>query len=231
MATYWTWAQIKAKVEFDLDLQDEIFIQPQELSGYGNEAIDEAEAEIHAIYEDYFLTSAPLDLQTGISEYPLPTDIYAHKIRGIIYSSGGITFQIPRIRDWNKFIKMALEMQYPATTTYSYIIKNASALIGPRIILFPPARETSSSVATLWYLRNANRIVDDDSICDIPEFVSFVIQFIKVRCYEKEGHPNLQFATLALQKQRELMIETLTDMIPDGDNNVEMDLTSYEEMN
>lgn len=231
MATYWTWAQIKAKVEMDLDLQDEGFIQQDELLGYANEAIDEAEAEIHTIYEDYFLTSTPLALVTDEDEYALPSDIYAHKIRAIIYKSGDTIFPIVRIKDWNKFMKMAYETTYPATVTYKYIIKNASAAAGPKIVLFPPARETTSSLATIWYLRNANRLTGDSSVCDIPEFVNFVIQFIKVRCYEKEGHPNLQFAVGALQKQRELMIETLSDMVPDGDNSIEMDLTMYEEMN
>lgn len=231
MATYWTWSDIKSKVEMDLDLQDETFIQPDELLGYANEAIDEAEAEIHSIYEDYFLTSSPVSLVSGTSEYSLPSDIYAHKIRGIVYRSGDIMFQVPRIKDWNKFLKMAYETQYPATTTYKYIIKNESAVVGPKIVLFPSARETSASVMTVWYLRNANRLTSLTSICDIPEFVNFVIQFTKVRCYEKEGHPNLQFAVQALQKQRQLMVETLSDMVPDGDTSIEMDITAYEEMN
>lgn len=231
MATYWTWKEIKDKVRRDLDLIEETFISSDEMLGYANEAIDEAEAEIHAIYEDYFLTSSAVSLVSGTSEYSLPSDIYAHKIRGIVYTSGDIIFQVPRIRDWNKFLKMAHETQYPDTTRYCYIIKNASAASGPKIVLFPQARETSSTVMTVWYLRNANHLVDDDSICDIPEFVNFVIQFIKARCYEKEGHPNGDMAIGVLERQRKLMVETLTEMVPDGDSTIEMDLTSYEEMN
>ena len=51
---YWTLGQIKAKVKRDLDIESEVFIQPDELIEYINDAIDEAESEIHSLYEDYF---------------------------------------------------------------------------------------------------------------------------------------------------------------------------------
>ena len=46
---YWTWAQVKTKIMNDLDLNEETFIRPSELLEYCNEAIDEAEAEIHTL--------------------------------------------------------------------------------------------------------------------------------------------------------------------------------------
>lgn len=227
---YWTWAEIKDKVERDLDLQDETFIQDEEMLGYANEAIDEAEAEILTLYEDYFLTSANLALVTGTSEYSLPSDIYATKIRSIIYRSGSLIFPITKIKEWNKFEAIAFETTYPATQTYKYILKNPSAAAGYKIVLYPPAMETSASNVTIWYIRNANRLTSLTDTCDIPEFVQFVIQYIKVRCYEKEGHPNLQFAVQALEKQRSMMVQTLGDMIPDGDSEIQKDFSYYEEM-
>lgn len=229
--TYWTWAQIKDKVERDLDLQDETFIQDEEMLGYANEAIDECEAEILTLYEDYFLTSANLALVTGTSEYSLPSDIYATKIRSIIYRSGSLIFPITKIKEWNKFEAIAFETAYPATQTYKYILKNPSAAAGYKIVLYPPAQETSATNVTIWYIRNANRLTALTDTCDIPEFVQFVIQYVKVRCYEKEGHPNLEFSVQALEKQRAMMVQTLGDMIPDGDSEIQKDFSYYEEMN
>jgi hypothetical protein len=67
----------------------------------------------------------------------------------------------------------------------------------------------------------------DASICDIPEFINFIYQYIKVRVYEKERNPNAQGAIAILQQQRELMQSTLGTMVPDADNTIEMDISSY----
>lgn len=224
---YWTWGEIKTKVQQDLDLEEELFITPSELLAYGNEAVDEAEAEIHSIYEDYFLTKSAITLVQGQSEYDLPTNIYANKIRGIIYRNGTTWYPVMRIRDWKKFEKYTSDVVNQSTADYQYMIINSTAG-SPKVLLSPSARE-SGNYLTMWHLRNANRFTVDADICDIPEFVSFVIQFIKVRCYEKEIHPNADKAVAILQQQRELMKETLSTMVPDADNTIELDLSSYEE--
>ena len=57
---YWEWSEIRTKIEQECDLEDEDFVRRDELLAYCNEAIDEAEAEIHSLYEDYFLKKADL---------------------------------------------------------------------------------------------------------------------------------------------------------------------------
>lgn len=227
---YWTYGEIKTKVEKDLELQDESFISGDELLSYYNEAVDDAESHIHTIYEDYFLTSATLPLVEGQSEYSLPTDIYANKVRSIVYAANNIIFPIRRLKDFKKFETAALANTYQTPYRYHYLIKNPSAAAGIKLVLYPPAQETSSSHVTIWYLRNATRATTVSDVCDIPEFVSYVIQFMKVKCLEKEGHPNLAFATQTLDYLRKQMVETLSEMAPDADNEIEYDLTAYEEM-
>jgi hypothetical protein len=227
MSTYFTWAQIKAKVQADLGIEDEVFVTEAELMSYCNEAIDEAEAEIHGLYEDYFLNKSTLTLVQGTSDYVLPTDIYAHKIRRIIYQHGANIYAVERLKDWKKFEEKALTDYYPSTAYYAYIILN-SAAGAPKISLVPTAQE-SGAYMTVWYIRNATRMTADASICDIPEFINFVYQYIKCRVYEKEMNPNAQAAVAILQQQRTLMQETLGTMVPDADNTIEMDLSSYEE--
>ncbi len=66
---------------------------------------------------------------------------------------------------------------------------------------------------------------------DIPEAANYILQFMKVRCYEKEGHPNLTMAMAALQKEEADLQAALAEMIPDTENEIEMDMTFYTDMN
>ena len=225
---YWTWAEIKAKVRKELDLEAEVFIEESELLEYANEAIDEAEAEIHALYEDYFLTSASISLVANTEEYDLPSDIYAHKIRRIVYRNNSTVYEVERLRDWRKFEKKHVADVFSTSDLYTYFLRNTTPG-SPKIIWVPKARETGPN-AELWYIRNANRLLVDADVCDIPEFITFIFDYMRVRVYEKEGHPLLQQAEARLQRRRALMQGVLSNMIPDAMNEIEADMTMYEEM-
>lgn len=227
---YWTYAEIKDKVQKDLGIEQEEFVVESELIGYCNEAIDEAEAEIHTIYEDYFLARGTIDFVQGTELYSLPTDIYANKIRGIMFKNNGIVYPLDQIRFSDKFEDIMVNQEFNDSSRYRYLLLNSSATDGVQIQVVPAPRDNITGALTIWYLRNANRIVDDTSLCDIPEFVHFVIQYIKLRVYEKEGHPNMQLAARLVDQQRRQMVSTLTNMIPDGDNEIEQDLSFYEDM-
>jgi len=131
------------------------------------------------------------------------------------------------MRDWKKFEKYEIARTFETSDIYEYFILNDVAG-APKIILTPKAREDGPH-ATLWYIRQANRLENPEDICDIPEFVNFLFQYVKVRIYEKEAHPNAQQARIDLQQQRNLMNGTLTTAIPDADNKLELDMSSYEE--
>lgn len=225
---YWTWAEIKAKVRKELDLEAEVFIEDSELLEYANEAIDEAEAEIHSLYEDYFLTSTPISLVNGTSDYDLPSDIYAHKIRRLVYRNNSTVYEVERLKDWRKFEKKHVADIFSTSDLYTYFLKNSTAG-SPQIVVVPQARETGANME-LWYLRNANRLEATTDVCDIPEFITFIFDYMRVRVYEKEGHPLLQQAEARLQRRRALMQGTLASMIPDAMNEIEPDMTMYEEM-
>lgn len=232
MARYWTLAEIREKIVQDLDLEGEVFIQPNELRNYINQAIDEAEAEIHGAYEDYFLSDYFVPLVADEQRYSLPDDIYAHKIRKIIFSDDqSKTYEVSRIPDSQKFQDIALTERFRSTEFYRYLITNET-IGNPTIYFVPAIRESdvSPSRMRVWYLRNANRLESETDVCDIPEFVHFVIAYAKLQCYVKEMHPNMAYWERHTERQRRLMIDTLTTMIPDGDNRIEPDMTSYEEL-
>ena len=225
---YWTLSEIKNKIKNDLALHSEVFIDPEELVGYINEAIDECEAEIHSLYEDYFLAMATVTLSTSTDTYNLPEDIYAHKIRRVVYKNGSTIYEIPRIRELSKFLDYEVSRQYVGTCDYKYFIYNKTPG-SPQLLITPPARESGEYVR-VWYLRQANRLEDDTDVCDVPEFVSFICQYVKTRCYEKELHPMYGDSKTELERQRTLMQGVLTQMVPDSNNEIELDLSHYEEM-
>lgn len=236
---YWTWEEIKEKIEAECDLEDESFVRPKELLSYANEAIDEAEAEIIGLYQDYMLTYKDYPVVAGALDaensgyLTLPENIYANKIRKIIYYQGYVgntTFWVVnRLKESTKFLaKASGEALNQSTRVYEYMIVNRAA--GDVRVEFTPTIQ-ESGVMRVWYLRNANRLVELTDICDIPEFTSFVIAYIKTKVYEKEGHPLLGDASARLEKARAQMVGTLQEMVPDAENQIEADFESYEEMN
>lgn len=227
---YWTFQEVKDKVRRDLGLQQEEFVTNDELMGYVNSAIDEAEAEIITIYEDYFLPPpARIDIVAGQKEYDLPEDIYASKVRGIVYKDGTDIYQIKKFKprqDHFEYVELTDEFD---DDNYHFVIYNGSPSIKPQFHIYPTPTRSVSEGFRIYYLRNANRIESSTDVVDIPEFVSFIIQYCKVRCYEKEGHPNLPIASQKLEFYRNQMVSTLTDMVPDGDNNIALDTDFYDE--
>lgn len=228
-----TYAEAKRKVEVDLDLEDEVFIQEEEMLGYFNEALREAEAEVLTIYEDYFLDNAYLPLVLGQSKYDLPTGIYAYKIRSIVYSvNQSLIYEISKARSARKFLDLETLLWANPTDYYQYIILNNSTN-GTQIELYPPSRETSSTNVKIWFLRQVDPIVDDTDIVDkdIPESINFIYAYVKARCKQKENAGVMpQDAAAEVEQQRKLLVDTLTNMIPDDDNEVIKDMTTYEEM-
>ena len=229
MAQYKTLAQIKTKVKEDLDLEDEQFITDTELTAYINEAIDECEAHVHTLEREaeYFLAEAFLPLTTGVQEFSLPSDIYANKIRAIIYHNGTIIYPIERLRRVSKFEEMAYIEQYnTGTQFYRYVIKHETPGTY-QLKIFPASNETSTQNVKIWYIRNANLLSADTDICDVVEFSHYIISFAQWKCYLKEGNPSAIPKKAEVEEYRKLMIQTLETMVPDGDNEIEKDFSSY----
>lgn len=221
----WTLLQIKTKIKEDLNIDEEDLISDNEMLGYINEAIDDAEAVIHTLYEDYFMTKTTLSLVNGTQAYSLPSDIYAQKIRKMVYYKDDTRYEILRMKGSDKFT------QIPDINTeddYQYMIQN-SLSEGPKIYLYPTSRETDSTAVTLWYIRNAKRLVESGDTCDIPEFVNYVIAHAKVNCGLKANPRLMDKYEADKERMRELMVDTLTLMVPDDRNEIEMDMTHYEE--
>lgn len=228
--TYPTAADIELRVRQELGLIDEPGVTSTEIYSWQNQGIDLAEALVHTLYEDYFLTYGSLSLVQGTQEYALPSDIYAGKLRGIIYSNGSIVYPVKRIYGRDVFEIMKRSEIFGANEEYRYIMVNVSAAAGQKIRLFPASRETLAGALTCWYLRNANRVATGTDPIDIPEWSSFIVAYVKWQIALNKpglGDPTVLNSEQEIQKQ--MMIETLTSKQPDDQTQVPMDTDIYEE--
>ena len=324
----YTYGELRQKVEEDQDLQDEALVSPDGMAGLFNDAIDEAEAEIHklGLEEDYFLKRAWLPLVQGEDEIELPSDIYAQKIRKLWYRNGSTSYPITRFRGSKKFEEIdEWSDSVNSSAEYRHSLLSQNTGEQATLLLVPASRETAAQVVRIWYIRNAQRVpllneivewdtlgtvdagadtleinrplstgdlvklsgsdlpeplvagtsyyaiaVDDETVklatsralalagtaidltdagsgtmtlsvkitqelqdqvaLDIPEFTSFLVRHVKLACVDKETDPRYAEYLAERERQRKLMIDTLTERVPDDDNRVEMDLSHYEEM-
>lgn len=345
---------MRDKVENDLDLQDEIFIKPDEMVGYFNEAITEAASEIYELNEDYFLTRYFIPVVQGTRRYALPPSIFANRIRNILYANGAIIYEVMQLRRRGKFEAMAIINEFGLSDDYVYTLWNDTP--GQAVMeFFPNMRDTAilSPVGSIFapllmsFIRDNNRVpvlgefcnpelcaitqvnigtdvittfsgsralgipqrgipgpwpgsiayktgdkiqfvagpngtlpsplaegttyfviqtgnglikiattlqnaitgtaidltttgtvyftimvaatnaIQTAAFMDIPEFATFVMQWVKCRCYEKEGDPRLEAAVATLTQQRIQMVSTLKANIDDDNNQIQADYSFY----
>lgn len=218
-----TWLEIKTEIENEYDLTEETFKTPQELLDDANEAIDEIESEIHGIHDKYFETEGYLALVTGESEIDKPTDMYANKITGIFYNDGSTKYEILPLKDKRKILSVETDDRY------MYRVVNSTAG-GSLIKIYPVSRETSSTNVTIHYIRQAIHLVDDASVLDIPEGKAFIKQYVVDKAANKERMTPDAQESPALKRKRTLLLEVLSSMVDDENNEIEADLSLYREM-
>lgn len=234
-----TFQSIFEEIQTAGDIEAEELVSEAETVLFINEAIDLIEAEIHKlnVEDDYFLVSTPVSLVAGTSEYALPSDIYASKIRGIVYKDGNNrTYQVKRLRGRNVF-ERAINSNINVSNTewYSYLLmNNVSATGDGRKMKFYPTPYETGSLLTMWYVRNAASCPGDQAtrttnVCDIPEFYSIIVAYAKMKIFQKELNPQADIATTEFQMKLQSMKETLASMVEDTDNLVDMDFSFYGE--
>jgi hypothetical protein len=230
-----TLLDLTTQLNMELDLETEDFVQPQELIGYWNHAIREAEAHILklGLKDKYFRKKALISLVNGQSTYDLPSDIYSDKIIKLVYRNGTTIYALRPIDTEGEDQEEAEELINldQAVGYYKYdVVRSTDGTTS--LVLYPDSVETTTDAIRIHYYRDANTLVNDDDICDLPEIAyEFIHARVKVYCYEKEiGHMNMPIALAQLSKMEALMIATLEQQIVDSEfNKLNQDHTHYEE--
>jgi hypothetical protein len=223
----YTLAEARTKVMSDMDVEDEDFIDAADVDGFFNEAIDEAEAIIMNLRQDYFFKSAPIALVAGQQNYDMPSDIYSNKIRMLFYDNGSRQYKL----DYVKLERREVRDRYGDTDDYGFSIENVDADTGPQIKLHPPSREDSADNLKIFYIRNANRVENDTDKIDIPEFINYIWAYVRRRIAEEEANPLLANYIANEEKQEARMKQTLDEMVLDNDRTIDPDMSFYDEFN
>lgn len=220
----WTLTEIKAKINRDLDLTDENFIdQTTELVDYINEAIEEVGRLIHKTYERYFKAKSTISIVSGTQAYAPPSDIFAMKIIKIMYDNGSDKYEIKPIKDDGE--------KHEDRTGMNYIYDIDNTLnTGFRIKFYPTPDFTNSTYVSIYYHRQPKSLSSGSDECDIPEFVSLVIRKAKNKCLIKEFLGNVP-ADSKLDEARliEEVPQILSPMRDDGNDEIVPDTTFYNE--
>lgn len=227
---YKDYQTLRDEVLRETDTEAEDFIQTQEVRDYFNDGVREALAHIQklGLEDDYFQKAVLMDLTVGQTQLIPPPDIYAAKIRGILYSTPALVYPIHRLKGPNKFEEMQKLLQYPSSNVfYQYDLENSDPTLGFRIKLYPVSYENTPNAIVVNYIRNVTTIVADTDLVDIPEFYSFIKAFVKAKIFAKENSERAVSANAEYQAEKLLMMETLSEMTPDYDNKIISDMTPY----
>lgn len=217
-----TWGTMKTEIISECNIEGEDFISSTELLTWGNEGKDEAEAEIVGLYDKYLETEGYLALTINVKLFNLPTDIYANKITGLFYNNGSEKYEITLIKNKKDIYNIS------ENDNYRYTIVNSTAG-GIQLKLHPASRETASQNVVIHYIRESQALASDASLMDIPLADSFIKQYVKDKIKEKEiGPMNLQSESPMMAKERRLLLEALSHMIPsDSADEIHMDAGFY----
>lgn len=222
----WTFGEAKEVVQRELDMQSETFIDDDEWLDYFNDAIDEAEQEIMNLHQEYLKKSDTVSLVNGTASYAMPEDIYAHKILYLHYEYNNESYQIQRVK--HSEIAGQNTITSSRNQNLKYDIVNEDPTTGAVIKFYPTPDATEPGAVVRHYIRNANRLEDDNSVIDLPEAMGFIFAFVKVRAAAKETHPGLPHFITDLDRKRDKMKETLDNMTEDQPE-IDVDFGFYED--
>ena len=226
---YLTWGEIKAEVQKDHGIEGDPEYDEQELVNLCNRAINRVESRVIQLQQDYFLSRTDIAVISGTTEYTLPSDIYANKVRRIFWKEDGYNpRRLWRATDIDDMERTSGYDSYDHTKKLRYMIINNS-LTGPAITL---SYSTIDATLAVYYTRNANRFNAQDGdgqICDIPEFADAVIAYMKYLVELKDKSP-----TVGATKQDYVDIMTeltssLAQAVNDEDMTIQPDMEIYDD--
>lgn len=76
-----TFQKLYNRLDKDLDLENEVWIDDDLVIEYTNDAIEKAENLINGVYADYFLDRVEMSITAGVDKYPLPVNMDGKRVR------------------------------------------------------------------------------------------------------------------------------------------------------
>jgi len=220
-----TLKEIRDQIKDDLDLNEEYWKSDSDLNKIINKAIREAHRKIISIHEDYFLQPYSISIPADTSTLDYPSNIYANKVKSIHFYDGSSSVAINRV---NKFdTTIMLDNHITNNTIFRKWLPIDDSTDGRKIRLYPSLG--NAGTITIWYIREAKKLVNDTDVCDIDEFNDYVIQLAKKIYYQEDADPRYEVELNEALRQEKDLIDTLTNMTIGNDDQLVQDMSHYEE--
>jgi hypothetical protein len=121
-----------------------------------------------------------------------------------------------------------------ASDDYSFTIYNLPQEAGGnQLNLYPTPSADSGPVIKLLYIREirrlTNSLTDPYNVCELPECTNYIFAYMKWKIEVKRRISDTSIAAKRDDVKAEyvLLQETFKEMVPDGNNKIQMDLSSY----
>ena len=230
---YRTFGDLRLQIERELDLEEEDFVQEEELTEYFNSAVRETEAELIklGLREEYLKGEGFISVVSGTKEYALPSDIIDTQIRKMVYRNSNYVYTLNFQRGEDAFEEEDLQELYSSSDEY-YRATLYKVAEDYKLRLVPTPRLSVTNGIRIIYNKDLNRYLDATTNCDVPEIcLEFIRASVKYDCVKKEiGRPDLQDFRTDKEMARKLMTDTLQGQVADPDRQkVDQDLSIYEE--
>ena len=180
-----TLLEMKEKIKSDLEMREEQYLPDSDIVKLINDAVSDAHKHIVRVYEDYFLSFYTQPLAADQSIITLPTDIFADKIRAIIYRDGdigsaSITCEFSKVKSLRDAMNVRNIISNNSGAMRLWLLTDQS--VSSRAIKLIPETGRAGFV-DMWYVRRPAIMVNDSDLCPIPEFADYVVQKAKVAYY------------------------------------------------
>lgn len=213
-------------------LQDNTVVTDKVLIDYINEGIKIVEMNIHKFNREneYFRSNQTINIVKDKANYPLPSNIFAGTILGIVDSKNYI---IPYIKEPFSFMTNTNSLDNPYQGTRGWYTNNisppasaqdaeASGVFTTSEINFIPT-PTSDEDVKMVFIRKANEMVSLNSVCDIPEFEYYIINYAIMNIAMMEKSNNIEYYVNQNNQYNALLEVTLKPKNKTGDNELVAD--------
>lgn len=229
---YKTFGELKSQVSRELDIEDESFVQGDELKEYFNSAIRIVEAEIIklGLREKYLQTEAFISTVAGQQDYDLPSDIIDTKIRKIVYRNNTTIYTLNPVKAETGYEFEDVSNLYQSTEYYMYEVYKIGEDWQHRLV--PKAQKSVPNALRVIYFKDLNRYEVDSTNCDVPEICyEFILSYVRYRVYAKETHVNAGPEKAYLDDALKRIQDTLQGQIADPTVDlIDQDLSIYGEI-
>jgi hypothetical protein len=224
---------LSTQVQRELDIEDEEFIQPQELIEYFNSGVRIVESEIVklGLRDKYLQSESTISLVQAQQDYDLPADIIENKVRKIVYRDGSIIYTLKPLKGESAYEAEDVLNQYPGSDYYRYMLYKDPSTKTQKLRLVPKAGKALANGLRVIYFRDLNRYLSDGTNCDMPDICyEYLLSYVRLRCYMKETHVNTASEKQIHDSMLALMRETLQGQVADPDMDlIDQDLSHYED--